>query len=319
MPTVPRVTPPGRASRAELPAFQHVLLVRETGSFRKAAKLIGVQPSVISRSVRSLEDEIGVSLFHRRFRGAEPTPAGEAILPRMRKVLDELRLISSTARNNGRGAEGSLKTGIVASIAGGRARDLLLTFLQEHRAITLEVFQGDPRDHISAIAALQMDAAIVVGQPPAPGCLIENLWLESIMVALPTSHPLTSLESIGWRHLNAEKFLVSRAEPGPEIQDYIIKHLAALGHRPQVEHRSVCRDGLLALIGLGQGITLVSAAEAEVKYPGVVFKPLLGEQLPYGLVWSEQNDNPVLRRFMSHARRWSRGQRSVADDYDGSL
>jgi hypothetical protein len=47
---------------------------------------------------------------------------------------------------------------------------------------------------------------------------------------------------------------------------------------------------------------LVGTAEAAVTYPGVVFRPLEGETLPFSAVWTDNNDNPALRRFLSLAR-----------------
>lgn len=99
-----------------------------------------------------------------------------------------------------------------------------MTFLQEHRSIELEVYHGEPRDHISAIAALWMDAAIIVRQPAVLGCLIESLWLEFVIVASPTSQALAPLDALNWKYLKAERFLVSRVEPGPEGRDYIVEH-----------------------------------------------------------------------------------------------
>ena len=58
----------------------------------------------------------------------------------------------------------------------------------------------------------------------------------------------------------------------------------------------------MALVGLGRGVSLVGAAEAGVTYPGVAFRPLSGEMLPFSAIWSERNDNPVLRRFLSLSR-----------------
>ena len=126
------------------------------------------------------------------------------------------------------------------------------------------------------------------------------------MVALREGHGLAALPRVPWSDLDNELFLVSRADPGPEIQDYIVQHLAVLGRHPAVEQRAVGRDGLMSLVGFGQGLTLVTGAEASASYPGVVFRPLDDDWLPIGLMWSERNDNPLLRRFMSLARRWSR-------------
>ena len=71
--------------------------------------------------------------------------------------------------------------------------------------------------------------------------------------------------------------------------------------------RAVRREGLLALVGLGLGVTLVGAAEATVTYPKVVFRPLGTEMMSFSAVWSASNDNPVLRRFLSLARVQTRG------------
>ena len=292
--------------KLDLQSFEQALVVLEAGSFRQAAQILAVQPSTVSRRIRALEETIGVSLFQRRTQGAQPTAAGREILQRARRVVDEARSIMRTGRLAGEGREGVLCLGVVASVAGGGARDLLKTFLDAHSGVELTIAEGRPRDHVGEVQALRMDATFVVGRPPAAGCVVETLWSEPIMVVLPEQHRLAGTEVIGWPELRNDRFVVSRMDPGPEIHDYIVQHLARLGHHPVIQPRTVGRDGLMALIGLGQGVSLVSGAEATVTYPGVVFRPLDDDALPYSVVWSERNDNPILRRFMSLARRWSR-------------
>ena len=192
--------------------------------------------------------------------------------------------------------------GVVSSIAGGTARELLRGFLAAHQDIDLQVVEGSPRDHISNIRALKMDITFVVGMPPAPECIVEPLWSEPILVALAADHPLAAIDIVDWSQLVSERFIVSNTDPGPEIHDYVVKQLSALGLHPIIEPRPVRRDGLMALVGLGRGVSLVGAAEAGVTYPGVAFRPLAGEMLPFSAVWSERNDNPVLRRFLSLSR-----------------
>ena len=129
-----------------------------------------------------------------------------------------------------------------------------------------------------------MDVTFVVGSPPAPGCIVEPLWSEPILVALASNHPLSSEEVVQWPQLASECFIVSRTDPGPEIHDYVVKKLSTLGLHPIVEPRPVRRDGLIALVGLGRGVSLVGAAEAGVSYPGVMFRPSEGEMLPFSAV-----------------------------------
>ncbi len=69
----------------DVAALENALLVQELGSFRKVAEALDVKPSVISRRVRALEDQLGVGLFHRRTAGASaPKPAFvSSLVPRL--------------------------------------------------------------------------------------------------------------------------------------------------------------------------------------------------------------------------------------------
>ncbi|MBV9079373.1 MAG: LysR family transcriptional regulator [Methylobacteriaceae bacterium] len=301
-----------------LPAMEQALHVLDLGSFRKAAELLGVQPSVVSRSVRGLEEAIGVGLFQRQTRGAQPTRAGERLLPRIRRVVEEVRLVVRAGQLASEGQEGELSLGVTVSVAGGGARALLKSFLRAHPGVDLRIAEGQTRDHIGRVQALTMDAAVVVGEPSAPGCRVEGLWTEPIIVALPEEHPLADhAQAIAWPTLAAEHFLVSRVDLGPEIQDYIVHHLARLGHHPLIDPRPIGRDVLLTLISLNQGVSLLSGADAEIRFPGIVFRTLADDPLPFSVIWSERNDNPMLRRFMTLARRWSK-ERAAALNGDAS-
>ena len=286
----------------DLTSLAYAVLVSEQGSFRLAAHVLGVRTSAVSRRVRSLEDSIGVSLFNRTRQGVQVTVAGVRVLKHARSILADVSALRQTAQQNGTGAEGRLRVGVVASIACGFSRNLLASFVRDHPGLELEVVEGSPGENIAAVRALTLDLAFVAGMPLSPGCELEELWREHVMVALPEDHHLAEAKLIFWEQLAHERFIVSRVDPGPEIQNYIIRGLADLGKHPNVDRLSVQRETLLALVGLKQGLSLVGEAEAGVTYPGVVFRPLDHEELPFSLVWSSTNDNPAFRRFLSSAR-----------------
>lgn len=294
--------PSSNQALIDLIALQQALLVQEHGSFRMAAHVLGVKPSVVSRRVTGLEEEIGVSLFNRTSKGAQPTIAGVRFLKRGRAILSDISVLNRTAALNGTGEEGRLRFGIVTSIASGFARQLIGAFVASHPGLELEVVEESQRENIAGVRALTLDFALVTGRPLASGCEVEPLWHERVIVALPEMHPLATTQQIVWKQLEHERFIVSRVDPGPEIQDYIIGGLADLGRHPNVEQVSVQRETLLSLVGLGQGLSLVAEAEAGVVYPGVTFRPLDHEEIQFSLIWSTKNDNPAFRRFLSAAR-----------------
>jgi LysR family glycine cleavage system transcriptional activator len=60
-------------------------------NFRRAAKAVALSPAAFGERIRRLEQLLGDSLFHRTTRTVTLTVAGERLLPRVRKVLEDAR------------------------------------------------------------------------------------------------------------------------------------------------------------------------------------------------------------------------------------
>jgi hypothetical protein len=150
-----------------------------------------------------------------------------------------------------------------------------------------------------------MDVAFLIGEPSADGCDMAHLWNEQVYVTLPDNHELAVMDKIHWTDLRGQHFLISKADPGPDIHNYLIKHLGDLGHAPSVERHDVSAHNLMSLIAIGRGLTLTCEATTAAQFPGVVDRPLADELLPFYALWSPRNDNPALRRLLSLARTMS--------------
>src|ERR1035437_762321 len=72
---------------AELSAF---VAVAERGNFAKAAAFLGIVPSTLSQTIRSLEERLGVRLLHRTTRSVSLTEAGARLLAKIRPAFEEL-------------------------------------------------------------------------------------------------------------------------------------------------------------------------------------------------------------------------------------
>jgi DNA-binding transcriptional LysR family regulator len=292
-----------------LVSISQALLVAEHLSFSRAAQVLGVRQSAVSRLVRALEDMLGVSLFERASSGVRLTAAGRRFLERSRPALAEIDHAVKAAASAGRGAEGVIRIGIMSSVSGGFVRNLLGYYHCDNPAISLDIVEGSASEHIARITERQLDIAFVTGTPPASHCDIAVLWKARIFVALPEWHALAEVDAIEWASLKDEHFIVSRDAPGPEIHDYIVRRVVELGRSPSVDRHGVGRETLMHLVALGLGITLVSEAAIGTRYPNVTFRPLASAEdiLPYSAVWLPGNDNPALRRFLSLARSMSSG------------
>ncbi len=178
--------------------------------------------------------------------------------------------------------------------------------------VRVDFLDGNPAEHIAAIRQLRLDVAFLTGTQDWIDCERVPLWSERVFAALPDDHVLVAREELAWDDLAGESFIVNVAPPGQEIHDHLVRCLADLGRHPQIEVQQIGRDNLLPLVALGRGLTLVSEAMTVAQLPGISYRPIAGEVLPFSAVWSPRNDNPAFRRFLSTARALAKSRKTGA-------
>ncbi|WP_438275458.1 LysR substrate-binding domain-containing protein [Nitrobacter sp.] len=286
----------------EFRQIKYVIKATEYGSFRKAASALGIQESAVSRRIRDLEGTLGTSLFQRHSGGVFLTLAGQQFVRHARKALWQLSLGVKDVAAIGRSEDGFIKIGIFSSLASGFLSDLLRVYEKEHSRVRLEFIDGDPADHVSAVRQFHLDVAFITGTTQWTDCTVDQLWSERVFVVLPSNHQLCDKQELNWDDLSGEQFMVSNVAPGPEIHDYLIQRLADLGRHPEIQVQYVGRDNLISLVAVGRTLTLTSEATIVTQIPGISYRPVQNETLPFCAVWSPRNDNPACRSLVSLAR-----------------
>lgn len=288
----------------DLRALRLVIAANEELSFSRAAQAIGTRVSTVSRGVRDFEDAIGVSLFERTTAGVRLTDAGRLFLADIIPALQMVEAAIQRAAAAGRVEEGTVRIGIITTLAGGFLRDLISAFRQEFESILQEIQDGGRRGHLRAIRARELDIAFFTGNAPLADCEVLELWKERVHVAMAVDHPLSGRAALDWPELRKEHFIVPLAEPGPEVHDYIVRRVADYSTYPDISYRRVTQETLMHMVAIGDGITVVSEGLTSMNYPRLALRPLMAPEdiVPFSAVWSPLNDNPALRRFISFAK-----------------
>jgi DNA-binding transcriptional LysR family regulator len=128
------------------------------------------------------------------------------------------------------------------------------------------------------------------------------------MIALPATHRLADRDGVAWVDISPETFLVRHNRTGPQLYDLILMRLAERWPRPSIQRFDVDRLTLISMVEQGYGVTLATEATSQIKFPGVVFLPILDEPGPvvFSAVWSPNNRTPALRDFLDLAKNASR-------------
>jgi LysR family nitrogen assimilation transcriptional regulator len=166
------------------------------GSFSAAAKALGVTQPAVSRQVRNLEREIGVSLLYRDGRQVAPTEAGEVLRRRALDLDQAAQRAYDDVRAGATVPSGRLSIGasnIIGSIllppVVARLRDL-------HPALTLDLSEGHSGVVEEWVTTGRIDVGLVWGKPKSPEINIEPLLALEMSVIAP-ARPVPGHEARG--------------------------------------------------------------------------------------------------------------------------
>lgn len=95
--------------------LRYFLAVIDHGSVSRAADWLGIAQPALSTALARMETDLGVRLFERSRRGAQPTPAALAILDDVRTSVERIDAAARRAQEIGRGSAGQLTIGLVSS------------------------------------------------------------------------------------------------------------------------------------------------------------------------------------------------------------
>jgi DNA-binding transcriptional LysR family regulator len=143
---------------AELNAF---VAVADQRSFAKAAVVLGIAPSTLSQTIRSLEDRLGVRLLNRTTRSVAPTEAGERLLAQLHPALEGLSSAVEAVDVFRDTPTGMLRLTMPRAAATVVVAPILGAFLAAYPTITLEIAVDDSR---SDIVSGRFDAGIRLGE-----------------------------------------------------------------------------------------------------------------------------------------------------------
>jgi len=141
--------------------LEYFCKIAECGSFSRAATVLGINQSALSRHVGKLEEELGAPLFYRNGRGIVLTEHGKRLLERATRVLEEMRLAQQeayTARVDGieHAAIGMTPT-VGRILTQTLARDLMSSFPK----IRLRFLEGFSGHLLEWLDAGRLDVAIL--------------------------------------------------------------------------------------------------------------------------------------------------------------
>ena len=182
----------------KLNQLRDLVTIVERGSLRGAARHLDVAQSGLTRSIRSLERELGHPMFEREARGMQLTPMGKVFYQRASSVMNELRRADEEMAQAQGGIQGTVVAGLSIMPHLGMLPGAMGPFRRRYPGVTLKVIEGlypaiEPGLRNGSIdfylgAASQDD--------PAHGLICEKLFENTRIVVGRKGHPLGGARSL---------------------------------------------------------------------------------------------------------------------------
>lgn len=277
------------------------LVVCDTLHMGRAALRLGVAQPALSQQIRSLEDALGVALFHRRKRGIDLTDAGAAYRDEATRLLSLHQAAADIARRAARGELGSLSIGYVTSAMFDRGfRDLLGKFRQAFPDVALALMEGDIESVGNGLSAGDLDIVLTRAPVPLPpGRAHRVAARETLVVALPEKHRCAGDRSVSLTDLTDEPMIGFNDGAGIGIERVIGDLLKGASPSFRVEWRVSAVTSLLGLVSAGLGYGIVPDGLSRLTIPGVCFRPLREEaQAELWYVWRQSHVSTTLGSWL---------------------
>ena len=193
--------------------------VAATGSFTRAAEVLGYTQSAVSRQVAAMEAAAGTQLFERERRGATLTPAGQVLLRHAAQVsagvsAAELELAGLRDRLAGRMTIGAFPTATMALVPRAVAQ-----VTSGHPGLAVIVKEASTPALLRQLRAKRLDVAVIATGHGLPDYDLSELEQHPLLhgrllVAVPRTHRFAAQADVAVPDLAHEQWIVSEGAPG---------------------------------------------------------------------------------------------------------
>ncbi|WP_462413281.1 LysR family transcriptional regulator [Neobacillus sp. Marseille-QA0830] len=141
--------------------LKYIVEVAKTKSITSASQNYYVSQSGISRSIASLEKELGIKLFKRLRSGVEPTNEGKILVGRAEEIVTKLKEFEDQVQKMNKTINVLLKISAVPGLFNSLLLDSFKAFMKEHPNIKVEIDENPTEAIIEGVNQERIDIGFI--------------------------------------------------------------------------------------------------------------------------------------------------------------
>ncbi|MGD8190440.1 LysR family transcriptional regulator [Brevibacillus ginsengisoli] len=249
----------------DLRHLSYFLEVAKQKSFTKASETLHVSQPSISKMVKDLETELGVSLIDRSFKQIELTDAGEVVLERAQRIIQSTDLLLDELDDLMNIKRGKISIGLPPMAGARRFPKILGEFNEKYPAITMQLVEMGAKKVESLVEMGEVDIGVVLSSECHQQFESFRFGGNFIVLAVHSNHPLAYRESVSLEELREERFIMFPEDFS--LQQLLLDHCEKAGFHPHIVYQSSQWDFICQMVLAKLGIAfLPESITRELKY-----------------------------------------------------
>lgn len=299
---------------AQLKTF---LAVAESGSFTTAARLCRISQPSLSVHVRNLEEVAGRQLFVRNRGGVSLTPAGAAMVPKVREIMERFEELERCLATDGMDEVQDLKFGAIPTMAPYIVPPVVREFLRRQPRAKFLLQEDYTSNLLEQLIHRKLDVCLMSTPVEVPELEVEVIGQESFYAVFSRSL-VGRKTSVSLDELRGFQFIVLQETHCLGVQ------LREFCHSHSLQNRVLCKTAqvstILEMVAQGVGVSILpEMALRNAPSEQVVFLPIKGVQAEreIALVWRrEMQPSPMVQGFMDLLKKQVAGG---STEFSGAL
>ena len=234
-------------------------VTRQNLNVSEAAEALHTSQPGVSKQIRALEEELGISIFVRQGRRFTAlTDAGREIVAAADRILGEISNLRSVGEEFAHHAKGSLAVGVTHTQARYALPPVVTAFKKRFPDVKLKLLQGNPRQLAKMVLVGEADLAIAteaLAEYPELVTLPCYRWHHCVVV--PSRHPLARVKPLTLEAIAAYPLVTYDSTFAGRTS--VDRSFAARGLAPEIALTALDSDVIKSYVSLGLGVGIISA------------------------------------------------------------
>lgn len=283
----------------DIKKWRVMLAVDDYGSFTRAGEELGYTQSGITQMMKSLEKDVGFSLFIKDNRGMSLTDDAKTLIPAIRSLLNADEVIRQEIAFLKHAQVGTIKIGTYLSCSIHWIPKIIREFKRKHPDIHFKIVEGVEGELADWIQERRVDIGFISYQKGHSYQFL-HVMDDELFAVLPADHPFAAYEEVPIEEFEGAPFIITEFTPGSDV------HLALEQHKikPDIRYITVNEFSSLSMVEHGLGLAILPGLLLRGHAGDFVTRPLKPRTFrDLGLAYSSYDElSPASKIFLEYAK-----------------